>query len=433
MNGSFCRVLRWTGYVYLAFLVCGCFSVSYANDDIRYDSELDAPFGEPDDTPPKSGTTIRKKRPKPKEKKAKRKHRGTLMVGAGFGSVEGFVLNAQIAGRSLFGVDGLHLSLSTQMSGLRQQFLLKTEYAPSTSPFFVRLQFQQLRRSLFTLREKDANGDDLDPVSLMEDNIGGMLMGGIKRSRGWRLGLGYKLAFLSMEDQGIGSKLPSFRFGQGLMGKQKRASSVVLSLMYDTPDGVDAQTGFLTGMQFRATFEGAAPITGSEVTFAKADISLRGGVKLPFGMHLSAGLSGGILLGDERQLPLSMRYRTGGALGSSQWLQDIGPSIQMDKQRLSVGGIARLQTHAELRVPLFRKAGLYLFGRVEAAVLVNAGQVLETLPGQGIARARVNWTGAGIVGLLWDSPIGRMRFGFSVPFVREEGMPPVMFGFSMGQ
>jgi len=178
------------------------------------------------------------------------------------------------------------------------------------------------------------------------------------------------------------------------------------------------------GLEVRLGAERALPELGSDYAFGRLEAKVRYGLRLPFGIHLALEARGGIILGEAEGIPFAERYRLGGTLQEVYGLPALGPFGPGGGQPLPLGGTVMALARGELRIPLIRSVGLYLFGGLVAGALSS--------PTNKIGSGQVCWNAAATVGLLWLSPIGPLRFGFSFPLIRHPDDPAFSFLFSTG-
>ena len=318
---------------------------------------------------------------------------GTFSVGLGAGTPEGLVGHARLAHGRLFGVEGLRLSVNARLSAHRQRAstLLELEL-PALDPFFFELGAHYEVQRL-------AAGD----AEVKGRQVIGQLKLGRWLGDRWRLALGYRAGWLTVQNAAAlaGSGLaPDGSWQQGRL-----LSAPSLELSYHG-GWIDGESRLPLGLHLRATAEHASRWTGADVAYTRLDLKLRHGVALPWGMRLQTSAHAGALLGDNAAIPLFSRYRLGHPLADNTALSHLGPLHIRDGLGYSLGGSGILHGRVVLYVPIWRPH-LYVFAGVEGGALFS-----RRLPGQ----HNLDLGGAGLFGLQWNSPIGPLNFGISLPF-----------------
>ena len=318
---------------------------------------------------------------------------GTFSVGLGAGTLEGLVGHARLAHGCLFGVEGLRLSVDARLSAHRQRAstLLELEL-PALAPYFFEL------GAHYEVQRLAAGAAEVE---------GRQVIGQVKLGRWlgdrWRLALGYRAGWLTVDN---GAALAGSGLAPDASWQQGRLlSAPSLELSYHG-GWIDRESQLPLGLHLRATAEHASRWTGADVAYTRLDLKLRHGVALPWGLRLQTSVHAGLLLGDNAAIPLFSRYRLGHPLADNTALSHLGPLHVRDGLGYSLGGSGILHGRAVLYVPIWRPY-LYAFGGVEGGALFS-----RRLPGQ----HDLDLGGAGLLGLQWNSPIGPLNFGVSLPF-----------------
>jgi len=296
---------------------------------------------------------------------------GSFSVGAGFGSLEGFVGQAGLGHGRLFGVDGLRLQLDARISAHRFDTALDLEIAPRRSRLFLDLGADHAHRRLDGLVEGDESG--------------GWLKVGLRLPAGWRLAVGHRVALLTREDH----------FGPDDDGLEERRllSAPFLELAHRT-HRLDV-SGLPLGLDLGARLEHAGQHTGADFDYTQLDLWLGHGLSLPGGLVLQLHGHAGMISGPE--IPLFHRYRLGHPLAGESALPNLGIP---PGGTLTLGGTGILHGKLELYLPIVR-------GHLYGVAGLEAGGLLVGSHGSAAA--------AGILGLYWRSPLGPLSAGVGLP------------------
>lgn len=346
--------------------------------------------------------------PAPEAKVAK-KPAGTFSIGAGYGTLEGFIGSASVAHGRLFGAEGVKLSLDARLSAHRSdaQLLFGLDQG-RIAPYFFELGVHHRGRSL-------------SPGAMAVEGMdtGGHIKVGAEIAPGLRLALGYRVGWLTL-DQGqhlVGSGLilpPALQQEGGLL------AAPFAEMTYKTGPGWDPESALPLGFSFSARAQHSSHWTGSDFKYTKLDLSAQYGLTLPLGMGLHTSLRAGALFGNPGQIPLFSRYRMGAPLSGSTALPLMGPVHRPGGMTYSLGGTGMAQSQITLHVPLIRRH-LYAVAGLEAGAVFS-----PDVPGQPAVSADM----AGILGLRWLSPIGPLSAGVGLPFNlgnRRDARPRFMF------
>ncbi|MDB4975489.1 MAG: outer membrane protein assembly factor YaeT precursor [Myxococcaceae bacterium] len=368
---------------------------------------------------------------------------GTFQVGAGFSSIERFILTAQIDQQNLAG-HGQSLSLQAQVSGIRQliqsqfvePYLLSTFWSLSVDVFHTSNSFQS-----YTTKQTGAGLALGHPVF------------GI---RNLRLALRYSAdrtsvsdtttAFLSTGAQGRTQQQKSPLRNQQLSG---RTSTFRLSLTWDSRDNRIFPT---KGIYSSWSSEAADPVIGSERTFLRHKLFARFYYPLPFGMVLRLNTEAGVVTSRRRVgVPLYERFFLGGILSVRGFpFQSLGPisdtppttdpnAIPNSGGGLRLGGNAMLRTNLELEFPILAAVG------IKGVIFTDSGTVWNTEATICQAKQNLNLDSSQKVcgfnplrfsygfGLRWFSPMGPLRFEWGFPINKRSYEERYNFQFTIGQ
>lgn len=343
------------------------------------------------------------------EARVARKPTGTFSIGAGYGTLEGFIGSARLANSRLFGAEGVKLSLDARLSAYRNdaQLLFGLDQGPF-APFFVELGAHH-------------RGRTLSPGAMPVEGLdtGGHVKAGLELAPGLRLALGYRVSWLRL-DQGSrlvdgGLILSRARLQQGGL-----LSAPFVELTYKTGPGRDPETALPLGFSLTARVQHSADWTGSDFNYSRLDLRAQYGLGLPLGMGLHTSLRAGALFGRPGEIPLFARYRLGNPLSGSTALPLLGPVHRPHGATYSLGGRGMVHSQISLHVPLVRRH-LYAVAGLEAGAVFS-----PDVPGQPAVSADM----AGVLGLRWLSPIGPLSMGVGLPFNlgdRRDADPRFMF------
>lgn len=369
---------------------------------------------------------------------------GTFQIGAGFSSVENFIAQAQISQNNLFG-RGQALTLSAQLSGLRQLFLLRfvEPYFLDTDWTFAFDIFNQTRSF----------------GSFARTSNGGSLTWGRRLSFETRAFLTYKL-----EDVGVTRSSGGLNFSGAVAIPQGGervhnlfrggfTSSVRASIQYDSRNN----RLFPTDGWFHNGFaEVAEEFTGSDNIFFRWGGFMRHYRPLwgPFVLHLNAEV--GIVTSREPSgVPIVERYLIGGINDVRGFRpRSLGPLIRVADPDdpsatlgfLPLGGNMQVIWNSEIEFPLFRRVG------ISGVVFFDAGNAYNLedryCPSSeggtsGISpkfdpcfrfpESIVDGLRSSVgFGFRWFSPIGPLRFEWGIPLDRQPGEEPLVFEFTIG-
>jgi len=326
----------------------------------------------------------------------KERSTGTITLGAGFGSVQGFFFTTQVSEINLMG-SGRTLSFSAQISALQAQRSLNLSF---TEPY--------------TFDTRWSTGFDLFYVLFP---IPGFYN---TRKLGLNLRTGYLLAeytnlLVTYKNEGL--KIETTATGASIDQADIDAddgvlSSVVLSIQkdkrnnrFETTDG-----------QFWSASQEFAGIGGDKRFFKTVgnhrfyrriwgDLVFRNSTEL-----------GGILgMGSDR-VPPSERFYLGGPNNLRGFsFFSIRPAGQL-------GGVVEAYSLFELEYPLIRDAGL------KFVTFFDTGNVWSSFPTGSAFNLRVCWG----LGFRWFSPIGPLRFEWGFPLDRRAGEESSQFQFFIG-
>jgi outer membrane protein insertion porin family len=367
---------------------------------------------------------------------------GTFQVGAGFSSIEKFILTAQIDQQNLAG-HGQSLSLQAQISGIRtliqtqfiEPYLFSTFWSLSVDAFRTSNSFQA-----YTTKQTGA----------------GVAFGHPVFHRNLRLALRYSAdrttvgetttAFLGTGGDGRVTQQRSPLSNQQLGG---RTSALRLSLTWDSRDNRLFPT---KGVYASISSEAADPIIGSENTrtFWRNKYFGRFYYPLFFGMVLRLNTEVGLVTSRKTAVPLYERFFLGGILSVRGFnFQSLGSTANMpytldpnaiaNTRGLRLGGNAMLRTNIEVEFPILSAVGIKGVIFTDGGTVWNlektycqAQPTLNNDPSQktcGFNPMRFSYG----FGVRWFSPMGPLRFEWGFPIKKRSYEERYRFEFTIGQ
>ncbi len=366
---------------------------------------------------------------------------GTFQVGAGFSSIEQFILTAQVDQQNLFG-HGQSLSLQAQVSGIRQ--LIQVQFV---EPYFL--------STMWSL-SLDATRTSNSYSSFTQKSTGaGLAFGHPLVNRNLRLALRYGAEIVDIATN-TGSAFNVSAPGQNIQTRTPLAnqqlagftSSLRLSLTYDSRDNRLFPT---KGIYTSLSTEVADPYIGSERTFARQRYFGRFYYPLFGGMVLRLNTEGGLITSRKLEgVPQYERFYLGGILSLRGFdLQSVGPQVSVPSgldpsgsERLFYqGGNVMLRSNLEVEIPILASVGIKGVIFTDAGNTWNLERVKCQLPTSSAGdrtrdpcrfdplALRTSWG----FGVRWFSPMGPLRFEWGFPLARRPGEDYVNFQFTIGQ
>jgi outer membrane protein insertion porin family len=368
---------------------------------------------------------------------------GTFQVGAGFSSIEQFIVTAQVDQQNLFG-HGQSLSLQAQVSGIRQ---------------LVQLQFvEPYLGSTFWSVSADASytSNNFSAYNTRQAG-GGLAFGHPIFDRNLRLSLRYsadqtKIGAATGGVFGLGatSNAPGALVQQqaALANAQRGGftSALRLSLTYDIRDNRMFPT---KGVYASLSGEVADPYLGSQRTYVRYRYFGRFYYPLFWGMVFRLNTEAGLITSRlPKGVPLYERFFLGGILSVRGFpYNDLGPIAALPatidpgagNSRLRIGGNVMLRTNAEIEFPIVQAVG------IKGVVFFDMGnvwnleatycQLPQYYPGNNTHQlcGYNNLRYSAGFGLRWFSPMGPLRFEWGIPLNRMPGEQKIRFDFTIGQ
>ncbi len=370
---------------------------------------------------------------------------GTFQVGAGFSSIEQFILTAQIEQQNLFG-RGQTLSLNAQLSGVRQfiqarffePWFLNTQWSMGVDGFRTTRQFQAFNR--------ESMGAGITFGHPIFDR---------RLQRQLRVSAGYRIERIDISDRtqsfGNTNALGATAFTQSSLHnrfRDGRTSSFRFGITWDSRDNrIFTRNGWFASY----SAEVAESFIGSENIFVRQDAFVRFYQALVGSVVFKINTNVGLITSRaDDGVPIFERYYLGGIFNIRGYgLNVLGPRVgiptvldpgaNVSSRGFAVGGNLQAYYQMELEFPILESAG------IRGVVFHDAGNAwnLEPTFCQAPETADADPTSApcgfgGIrtsigFGLRWFSPLGPLRFEWGFPLARREGEDRSRFEFTIGQ
>ncbi|MAQ14637.1 MAG: outer membrane protein assembly factor BamA [Sandaracinus sp.] len=376
---------------------------------------------------------------------------GTFQVGAGFSSIESFIVTAQIQQQNLFG-NGQSLSLNLQLSGIRQfvqlrfvePWLFGSQWSLGLDVFKTIRQFSSFNR--------DSTG-------------GGITFGHPIGDPRLRLYLQYRAEQVDISPR-TGGFFQSGGGGQGFnlfsripldnVFRDGLTSSLQLTLTWDSRTGSPFRT--TGGAYVSASTELAESFLGSDQIFWRNTAFARWYKPIWGPFLFRANLELGLITSrSSRGVPIYERYYLGGIFNVRGYrLQALGPRAALPSRTdpnavpnaagngqaggISIGGNVQAYWNLEVEFPIVEAVGIF------GVVFTDGGnawnlenklcQAPETSEGDptidpcGVNPFSIR-TSVGF-GLRWISPLGPLRFEWGIPLARREYEDKIRFEFTIG-
>jgi outer membrane protein insertion porin family len=370
---------------------------------------------------------------------------GTFQVGAGFSSLESFIITAQIQQQNLFG-RGQSLGLNLQVSGIRQQIDLNF-----VEPWFLGSEwslgfgiFKRIRD--FRDFRQDSTGANLTTghplfnprfrifLRYEFENVK------ISQPRGSLLGVGGELA------NTFSNIFIADAFRDGI------TSSLRFTLNWDSRDNRLSTTG---GVFANYAVQIADQYLGSDNTFTRQTAFARF-YKKAFGPVIFKVNAEMGLLTSRKKVPVFERFYLGGIYTIRGYrLQSVGPqagvasagdpNLPIAFEGRPIGGDFQAFYNIEFEFPLIEAVGIRAviftdggnawnlfdfkdqFGNCQAPVAPEADRSSKPCGISGFLRYSVGF------GIRWFSPLGPLRFEWGIPIRRRPQDSPIRFEFTIGQ
>jgi outer membrane protein insertion porin family len=341
----------------------------------------------------------------------KERDTGTFQIGAGFSSIENFILTAQIAKQNLFG-RGQTLSFQATLSSIRTLFNISF-----FDPYFIDTDFT----FGFELFNYDSDFNDFT-----RESIGGSVSWGYRFTRDLLAALTYKIENV---DVSIGGRTGRSTIPIANLFQSGLTSSLRFTFTHDSRDNRLFPT---SGWYNQASVEWAGEQIGSANEFVRLQANSRFYVPLPLGMVFKVNGRIGYITGiGDKPVPIFERFFVGGIFSVRGFDRNtLGPELSVAGIRepdttlagFNIGGNKQLIINTEVEIPIFEQVG------IRGVVFVDTGQAYDD--GSPIDLAELRYS-AGF-GIRWWSPVGPLRFEWGFPLDRREDEEPVVFEFTIG-
>jgi outer membrane protein insertion porin family len=370
---------------------------------------------------------------------------GTFQVGAGFSSLESFIVTAQIQQQNLFG-RGQTLGLNLQLSGIRQQIDLNF-----VEPWFLGSEWS-LGFGIFK-RIRDFR-------DFRQDSTGGNLTTGhpLGNPR-LRLFIRYEIENVNISSPrgnllGVGGELQN-TFSNIFIANAFRdglTSSLRFTLNWDSRDNRISTTN---GIFANYAVQVADQYLGSDNTFIRQTSFARFYKKVfgPVVFKVNTELG---LITSRQQVPVFERFYLGGIFTIRGYrLQSVGPqaglasagdpNLPIIAEGRPIGGDFQAFYNIEFEFPIIEQVGIKgvifsdggnawnlfafrdQFGNCQAPVAPDADRSSSPCGIHPFLRYSVGF------GIRWFSPLGPLRFEWGIPIRRRPQDSPIRFEFTIGQ
>ncbi len=335
----------------------------------------------------------------------KERNTGTFQVGAGFSSLESFVLTAQIAKENFLG-RGQTLSAQALLSGIRQQFSLSF-----FEPYFLDSRWT-FAFDVFNFR------DDL--VDFTRLRTGGNLSWGYRFTDDLSLSLTYTVERVNADIRGTSIPI-------NLTRQSGRTSSLRSTMTWDSRDNrLFPSRGNYTTL----SLEQADSMFGSENEFTRGVARTRFYFPLFWDLVFKTNTTLGWVTSPAGEpIPFFERFFVGGiftvrgfdrnSIGQDLHVGDHPDSVL---RPFTIGGTKELILNVELEVPIFAEVGIRGVAFFDAG---NAWGDTEPL-------APLDLRSSAGFGFRWHSPVGPLRFEWGFPLRPQEDEDPMVFEFTIG-
>jgi len=378
---------------------------------------------------------------------------GTFQIGAGFSSIESFILTAQVQQANVFG-NGQSIAIQGQLSQLRQLITMRF-----VEPYFLDSDWSantELYDTLYAF------------TNFARRSVGGSLTFGYALAQPWlRLGVTGTVEWDSVDTQstntflGVSSGYTSVyqQLPLANLFNSGRVVSLRPTLTFDTRDNRLFPT---SGVFLQASSELATALLGSEFNYLRHRLTgrfyypLGGGTGAPgSGFVLKLNTEFGLITSPDPQgVPVFQRYFLGGILDLRGYsLRSIGPRLPLTSaldpnsppiaNGANIGGNLEAYENLELEFPILDSVG------IRGVVFFDAGnswntedQFCKTTPApQFDSVVRPCFSFPGSVGYLrtstgfgvrWFSPLGPLRFEWGFPLAPLPYEKSSDFEFTIG-
>lgn len=367
---------------------------------------------------------------------------GTFQVGAGFSSLEQFILTAQIDQQNLFG-RGHALSLNLQLSGIRQ--LAQVSFI---EPWFM--------GTMWSLSTDVARTNRQTSVFARTSTSGGIAFGHPIWNRRLRVTLGYRAEMVSIgaSTGGFGGATNGQAFGafsQSPLANRFLSGFTSLARFNLVWDSRNNRMRPTDGFYASYAAEMADPAFGSQNTFFRQNAFFRMYRRIWGPFVFRANMEGGLITSRaDRGVPVYERYYLGGiynvrgfgfnALGPRAVIPSaLNPDAEVSRTGIPIGGNLQFFYQLEIEFNILESAGIRGVVFTDGGNAWNLERNLGQAPPTDNPYARVDVVdflhlrhSVGF-GFRWFSPMGPLRFEWGIPLQRRTGEKKVDFQFTIGQ
>jgi outer membrane protein insertion porin family len=333
---------------------------------------------------------------------------GNIMIGGGYGSYDGFIFNAAVNDRNVFG-SGLSLGLSTDLSRHRTNFNFNI-----TNPRVWDSDYS----AGFNIYHNEYENYDYT-----EKRFGGSLSVGKQIARYWHASVMYQYFTTDISD--YPTALPDYI----LYEDPFTTSAGTLSLSFNNTDDfyLPRHGMIFTASAMYAGLGGDAVYNKDYLTFSiyqgmedyiDYDLILRYKARMGFIPYVGTGSKDGI---EYDKLPVSAKFYMGGVRTVRGYESgSIGGTIEDNGYYYRTGGRYTFSNSVEASIPLVEAAKMRLAFFFDYGMIGDENFDDFTRAG----------TGAQIE---WFSPMGPITLVFAYPLMEEDGDRTSNFEFTMGQ
>ncbi|MCC6622182.1 MAG: outer membrane protein assembly factor BamA [Deltaproteobacteria bacterium] len=385
----------------------------YSGDKIRRSQRriMALGFFEPPSRPGDNGGVVIETRPTGDPRTidlvvtVKEKQTGTFQIGAGFSSLESFILTVQISKENFLG-RGHTASFNATFSGLRRLFSLSFY-----EPYFFDTPVT-FAIDLYNFQE--------DFTDFTRLRSGGSL------SFGYRLTDDLSISLSStLED--VDATLRRTDIDIAKLRQEGFTSSLRTTLSYDTRDNRIFPT---SGQYTTLSLELAHAALGSENEFWRVLGRTRWYFPLFWEFVLRLNGTAGVVQGlNGEPVPLFERFFVGGIFTVRGFERNsIGEQLYLSSlpdgtlSPVTIGGTRELIFNAELEFPIFKEVG------IKGVVFFDAGNAW----GNDVAFDPFDLRTSVGFGFRWNSPVGPLRFEWGFPLSLRDGERSAPFEFTIG-
>jgi len=320
---------------------------------------------------------------------------GNIMVGGGYGSYDGFIINASINDRNVFG-SGIALGLSLDFSKHRSNFNFSI-----TNP--------RVRDSDYSASVNLFNSE-YESYDYTQNKKGGSLTVGKQIARYWNSSVSYQ--YFTTKLTGMDSDYPDFELYNG---REFATSAITPAIRFNNTDDYYMPR---SGMIFSASSEFAG--LGGDAKFSKNYLRFATykGLEdyINYDLILRYKAQVGFIPWDQN-LPINEKFFMGG-IRSVRGYQS-GSISRKDENGYLLGGKYMFSNSVEASIPLIESAKMRL------SFFFDYGMIGED------AFTDEKRAGTGVV-IEWFSPMGPINLIFANPLMSKEGDQTSSFEFTMG-